>query len=626
MSLNKPKPKPFFQQHILPVLFVFLIPGFSAWFFSYAETTLDQEMFRQIQAELDHSSKISSKEKTEFLEFYRRVPVSRIMASNKPQAAKVQAAFASVRFRYATFRWMKRTAWVCLGTLAATFLIVGLSVAFSFRSHAAQYRALCIGWPVLRSSAGIQVLGQGALAVALSFWVTVLFGHVYIPKLIAIAAILALTAVVTLWKAIFARVDRRFELVGEILKEEEAPKLWGRIRELAVRLNTSAPDRIVAGVAPSFFVTENPVMLDGETLNGRTLYLSLPMLRVLATDEADAVLGHELAHFSGQDTFWSLKIAPLTGKFALYIQMLAHGLSSIVAHFMLLFWKLYSLSISKLSRAREFRADQIGAECTSKTAMKQALVKVTSYCEYRAERESDILKKERVDKDLDLASTLEFGYPTFLAAFVRGDKSVKEVVPHPFDSHPTLDKRLAQLGFEAHTALANVEVPASTSETWFGEITDGAEREKHLWDQRQQFLLSAHSQNLAWRLLPKDDEEKAIVQEHFPPVVFRNKKGVEATLQFDRIHLPSWENPILFKDIISAKLEAGIPHKRLRLVHHKEDRRRPVSTKFYPGAFKAQRGNLLAVFSFYFSRHKTAELKNRSQENAACAEAAAVST
>src|SRR5205814_778749 len=117
---------------------------------------------------------------------------------------------------------------------------------------------------------------------------------------------------------------------------------------------------------------------------------------------ADAVLGHELAHFSGQDTLWSRKISPLTAKFAIYLGLLSNGMSLIVAHFMHLFWKLYGLSIKKLSRAREFRADRLGSEIVSKDAMKRALVKITSYCEYRAKTEAAILEKERVDQELNL--------------------------------------------------------------------------------------------------------------------------------------------------------------------------------------------------------------------------------
>ena len=451
----------FFREHVLPVLFVFLIPGFSAWFFGYAARVTDRSVLGSLEQSVRADRSLPAAEQTRIMEFYRLNPPSRLLASRDPRAVRLQPMFASVRMRYATFRWMQRIAWTCLGTVALTFAIVGLSVWYSFRSHAAQYRALRVGWPTLQVSAAVQVLGQATLAVALSFWVTALLADRYVPKLILIIALLAAVAVFALWKAIFAKVDDTCEVAGETVSEPDAPRLWQHVRAMAARLNTAAPDRIIVGIEPSFFVTEHPVVLAGQTHGGRTLYLSLPMLKVLATDEADAVLGHELAHFSGEDTLWSRKISPLTGKFAVYLQMLSGGLSVVVAHFMFLFWKLYGLSIRRLSRQREFRADQVGASLVSRDAMKRALVKTTCYCEYRAETESEILRQQRVDPGLDLSGRLEGGYPAFLSSFTRSDQAVNERVPHPFDSHPTLHNRLAELGFEAHAALGRRRTPAA---------------------------------------------------------------------------------------------------------------------------------------------------------------------
>ena len=102
MSQNKQQTqttKSFFQRHILPVLFVFLIPGFSAWFFSYAEGNLDGEAFQQVKLELDKDPNISPKEKSGTLEFYRKLPISRIMASDRPELRAIQKAFGPAKFR-----------------------------------------------------------------------------------------------------------------------------------------------------------------------------------------------------------------------------------------------------------------------------------------------------------------------------------------------------------------------------------------------------------------------------------------------------------------------------------------------------------------------------------------------
>ena len=617
----KPSPKStksnrsgFFKTHVLPVLLIFLIPGFSAWFFHYAETDEDQKVLHQIEFDIQSDSKLRPADRAQILEFYRQVPGSKIMASNKPEAVKMQSMFEPVQFRYATFRWMQRIAWLCLATIALTFVIVGLSVAFSFRSQSAQYMALRIGWPVLRTSAAIQVLGQAVLAAELSFWVTAILTNSYFIKLIAIIGIAAVVAVIALWKAIFAKVNNRFDIEGEMVTEAEASALWQRVREMAEKLGTAAPDRIVVGIDANFFVTEHPFTLGGQTYEGRTLYLSLPLLKVLSVDEADGVLGHELAHFSGQDTFWSRKVSPLTSKFGLYLRILAiHGGGAIiVANFMHLFWKLYGLSIQKLSRAREFRADQIGAELTSKEAMKRALVKIASYCDYRGDTVTAILNKQRLDSTLNLPMQLEQGYPASLATFSQSDKSLEERVPHPFDSHPTLKNRLIQLGFDARESLQDPVIQQPVQQSWYHAISTAAALEERMWNKEQQDLQSYHGHDLAWRLQPKDDEELAIVLQHFPQAGFRTKKGAQATLEFDHSQLAEWAAPIFFKDIANATLESAWPHKQLVIGYYNPSAgRKLTSVKFYPGAYTNDKEDLLAAFGRYFGRHKTAEARSK---------------
>ena len=610
---RNPQKLTFLRQHVLPVFLVFLIPGFSAWFFPYAERTTDQSVFQSLENEIQTDGTIPDERKDQILHYYRRTPVSQIMASSNPKLVRLQATFEPMRTRYLIFRWMTRVAWVCLGTIALTFVIVGLSVWYSLRSHAAQYRALRVGWPVLQVSAAIQVLGQAVLATLLSFWVTALLMHVYSIKLIGIVGVIAAGAVFALWKAIFAKVNDRFEVAGELVTPEQAPRLWENIRAMAGRLGTAAPDQIVVGIDPSFFVTEHPVTLGGQVYPGRTLFLSLPLLKILSTDEADAILGHELAHFSGEDTLWGRKIAPLLGRFQLYLEALFQGISAGVGHFMLLFWKLYQLSINRQSRAREFRADAVGAELVSRDASKRALVKTTSYCEYRAETESSILKQQRVDQTLDLAGRLEGGYPAFLSSFATSTEAVNERVPHPFDTHPTLHNRLAELGFEAQEALRDERLREPVASSWYADISTAPELEGRMWAERQEKLKAFHAEELVWRLLPADEEETQLVVARFPHAVFRDKKGREASVDFDRLQCPDWAGPILFKHILKLEVKDAWGGKRLTLTHHTADSPKQIKTRCKPVAFKGEQGNLLGVFGHYYSRHKTAEAHHLQQ-------------
>src|SRR5882762_9287197 len=100
----------FFKVHILPALFIFLIPGFSAWFFAYAEGWMDRLILKQVEAQVRANAKLAEADKTRILNFHRETPVSRIMASSKPELAQLQAMFEPAKLRYATFRWMRRIA------------------------------------------------------------------------------------------------------------------------------------------------------------------------------------------------------------------------------------------------------------------------------------------------------------------------------------------------------------------------------------------------------------------------------------------------------------------------------------------------------------------------------------
>ncbi len=202
----------------------------------------------------------------------------------------MQKHFSPVQTRYAIFRWMKRAGLICLITGVGAFVIVGIGVLFSFRSQRAQYWSLRVGWNVLRWFALIQVVGQGALAVALSFWVTAFWAERYYVKLILIAALFALMAVGLLVKAIFSKVVSESEFEGRLLNKEAASSLWQRVSEMATKLNIAPPDNIFVGIDDNFFVTEHPVKVGGQRLEGRTLFASLSLLKSLSRSEADAVL------------------------------------------------------------------------------------------------------------------------------------------------------------------------------------------------------------------------------------------------------------------------------------------------------------------------------------------------
>jgi Zn-dependent protease with chaperone function len=91
------------------------------------------------------------------------------------------------------------------------------------------------------------------------------------------------------------------------------PQLWSFVREIASHLGATPPSNIVIGLAPNFYVTSADVTVYPERRKqlNETLYLSLPLMRILSRQELTAVIGHELGHFKGDDTKFSLKFYPI---------------------------------------------------------------------------------------------------------------------------------------------------------------------------------------------------------------------------------------------------------------------------------------------------------------------------
>ena len=130
-------------------------------------------------------------------------------------------------------------------------------------------------------TSAFQVIAQGFIAVMLSFWGTVVFTEHYYVKLIAVVALLALVAAFGVIVAIFKKPDDKLEVEGELLTRAASPALWSRVDGLCKKLHTRPCDNIVGGIDDNFFVTEHPVHLNGRVLHGRTLFVSLSLLKRL---------------------------------------------------------------------------------------------------------------------------------------------------------------------------------------------------------------------------------------------------------------------------------------------------------------------------------------------------------
>lgn len=545
----------FLRAYVIPALLLFAIPLVGLGFVRYANRTWDAEFIAAGEQSIARNPG-GAPERADVLAYLRQNPPSVLCAEGAAKHPEMTSSFfTDVCGDYRQFGWIRRASVWSMGVGVFALVVMLTCTALAFASRELQYLSFVAGWNVLRVTGAFQVIAQGFIAVMLSFWGTVVLTEHYYVKLIAVVALLALVAAFRVIVAIFTKPDDNLEVEGELLTRAASPALWARVDGLCKKLGTRPCDNIVGGIDDNFFVTEHPVHLNGRVLRGRTLFVSLSLLKRLEKGEADAILAHEAAHFSGGDTAYSKKTSPMLARFRSYLGALYEGvLSRPIFSFMLLYWSLLQLALSKSSREREFRADKIAADATSPASMANALCKVAAYSSYRGRVEASLFARDTGHEQLDIASTVAAGF----MEYARGPHLVSDLqaqsFPHPFDSHPALGARIAAVGVRTGSSgVANV-VMAAPAETWFAEIGEAERIESTLWKAYEARFQAAHEESLAYRYLPSTPEEKAHVERFFPPLEFAGKDGgVVLTLDCNGFHYQEWAAPVGWGDIVKVQ-------------------------------------------------------------------------
>jgi Zn-dependent protease with chaperone function len=462
----------------------------------------------------------------------------------------------------------------------------------------------------------IETILQGVLLVWLSYWATALLFERYFPKLIVLAAIIAGGAVIVIVAAILRKVPAPDTLEAETVPEGDAPALWARVRELASRVGTTPPATIAAGIDDNFFVTEQPLpVARGAVTPGRLLYVSLPLLRALSPSEADAVLGHELAHYKGGDTVASARLSPMLVRYGTYADTLASAgaLTAPAAAVMRLYRAIFQLALAREQRRRELLADTEAVRLTSADDLARALIKVTGYSRFRARTERELFaRRSSHEGALSLGARIDGGLATHAASpgFVEQVRTAD--MPHPFDSHPPLDERIAAAG--ARTRLEDAAALFSTrpDRTWADEVRTGAEIEGRLWAEYEQRFRESHDESLAWRYLPATDEERAHVVRYFPDRTFPLKDGGAVRVTYREV-VGADGTSLPFPDLQEAKVVDGTLSKKLVLTRRKDaPGERTMEVKLRPLGEGAE--HFKAVLGRYWQRDQIARA---AQEEAA---------
>ncbi|MGU1089687.1 M48 family metallopeptidase [Pseudomonas aeruginosa] len=289
----------------------------------------------------------------------------------------------------------------CLAALVAVLGAVSLAgIAGAARSALRSRRCLLLWFELGRRLLPCLLLAQiGLLALALAcagtFEILGLWRVGQVPvsegRTQLSVALILLGLLASAWQML-AKISRlrlrpapALDVIGRRLGEEDAPELWTLLRELAARLDTPAPQHLLVGLCDGFYVTANRVCLQpsGEHLEGRSLYLSLPLLGLLDRAELSAVIAHELAHFAGRDAHYSLRFLPIYQGAASQLAAIEEQEANVFERAALeparllagYFLERFGLAVNHWSRLREFAADRRAAQLAGAPAMASALLR-----------------------------------------------------------------------------------------------------------------------------------------------------------------------------------------------------------------------------------------------------------
>jgi Zn-dependent protease with chaperone function len=600
-----------FRQELLKVLLyaalsLFLIPALTYGFVRYANHDRDVSFLRSVQEEAYADNNASSEEKEAFISVYRQHPPSTICSNSKVKLEGYRDDACETFGTVWQFYTMQRAAlWTLVGGVVL-LVAIGALGGLAFVNRHWQYTSFVVGWRLMTLAGAAEVVLQGAMGVWLSFWVTAFFAQKYYVKLILIVGLAVLAGVAVLVSKIFHKVNSNSRVDGELVTEADAPLLWRRIRHMAARLKIAPPDQIVAGIDTNFFVTEAPLTVGNQQLKGRSLFVSIPLLRVLSMHEADAVLGHELAHFRGGDTRASAQLGPKLTHYDSYVQgMREGGFTMVVYYFMQLYRMVFQIALARDSRAREFKADRTAAKLVSPQAISQSLVKIAAYDNYRSSTERALFERDhKLSEQLGISAAVAQGLRPYAASIDFVDDMRTAHIPHPFDSHPPLAQRMQQVGHPLDPddyGAVLLEVPTAT---WADEIITADAIEQRMWSVYEQQFAQNHEQALAYRYEPANEQERQLVLKYFPPVVFSLKKDASVEVNYSGIAQSNGE-PLLEWDSVKAlQYNTSSFGDSLTVTLHEKGMIGSKTMTIKLGGIGKQKDAFNAVVGHYWQRHQ----------------------
>lgn len=599
----------------MALLALFTIPVGALLFIDHLQDARSDAYYERAWLAIDRNPSLSPDERVKERAQLRSDLLKTLCGNDDPQHRNLRLDVCS----HYSLDWQlhagRQIAW---GTLALSVIAILSSIllgAAAFTNPDRQYASFLAGWHLLRAIAAIEVILQGGLLIWLSYWLPAVFWNVNPGRVVVYASlIVGGLAVRAIW-GIFSKPQDDHSVEGELIAAADAPAFFAHIREMAAKLGTQPPQHVIAGIDANFFVTESPMQVGATTLTGRSLYVSIPLLRLLSKGEANAVLAHELAHFSGGDTARSAALAPKLVEFDHYSYLLWHSGSTRAVYYAFHFFRfVFELALRRESRQREFLADRIAARNVSSHALVGSLIKIAAYASYRSQVEDQLFARDRLDKEqLGIAARVMEGLNEYAgsAQFIEMMRTAN--VPHPFDSHPPLQDRMLNVGIRVDERHFGAVVRHAATSTWVSEIATAESVERRLWSKREEEFAGAHELSRAYRVDPTSDEERETVEKHFPPVEFELRRGRTLTVTYEGIERPNGSGMVPWDNIADMEYHNGFMADVLILVLREKRFMRAKRVKMRLFGIAKRRDELKATLGRYWERHEYM----RSQRNEA---------
>ena len=404
--------------------------------------------------------------------------------------------------------WMQDGSILC-GVIAVLLLLS--FVFFAFAAGKNRTRIAIIFPPLIFCSLlvlSILVLIEGVIITACAF----LAASPVIPGVIHFLFLLigigAFVGAFRLIQASFKLGSKQpHYVVGALLSKSTNPKIHDFVKDISTKLKATPPDNIVVGLEPNFYVTSSDVNVIGhdKMLSGETLFISLPLLRILSMEEFLAVIGHELGHFRGRDTIYSRKFSPVYASLNQAISAMetekinkdSPDMAKIPAFVLLSYMiDVFHRNVSAISREREFEADKAASEISSPEALATFLLKINFYTHFWDSLEQSVIARLEQGK-------MARNIPRLFAKSVIYDVDqeilpdvvnsiAQETVSHPTDSHPPTGTRIKQLG----VSIESINNPLLTipEETAINIIHDYSELEERISEIYQLYYVALRIQ------------------------------------------------------------------------------------------------------------------------------------